>query len=637
MLSLTEEELQKEFDGRNHRYSFSFDGVEDTEDAYYVEISFRDEVGNLLADGRPETAEDAEGARYPGTLQNGTYLSEKYIIDHVAPEFQIEFSDAENVVKNGVSNSGKKPLSGHTSYYHGDIQIQITFRDHFANENFDGSLEHFGLKLYKDGAPAPLAGDDLVNVISNVMWEHDGNVHTAEFTLKADPEGHTTDGNYQFVVTYRDCAGNTMISAKDGQENYISPVLVIDTNPPVVTTSYSEEVTRTTAGIDYFNHTHGTFDIKVTDRNIRYGELKKVLQNLRAYDIDGTEIIGSVLAEAVDNVEETGMECSYGNEPAKQWLLKLPLQTEANYEIPVYFTDLAGNPAVVNGKSTTYLEKVTVDATAVNENIYIQFSSDVQGANDITVEGQQETWVSRLLLFISDQWNKLWGRETIRFKIYVRDETSGVERLSMSFFEDQKAVRLSSETDTLKRENGTAILEDDCNYVIFTGKINRIDEDDLFITQFQIDEVVDKSGNTRENIWFAGKKINEQIYLVEQPPVLSNVTIDQVPVETDSRYYYHESKQVVLTMEERFMGQEKIPVYPKVVVSSRKTGGTNPSEQFTENPEIVVGKWNPVGDEKWQAVVELTAEMGEEIEYLITIDGYQDGAGHALTGTNVKD
>ena len=637
VLGLTEEELQKEFDGRNHRYSFGFDGVEDTEDAYYVEISFRDEVGNLLADGRPETAEDAEGARYPGTLQNGTYLSEKYIIDHVAPEFQIEFSDAENVVKNGVSNSGKKPLSGHTSYYHGDIQIQITFRDHFANENFDGSLEHFGLKLYKDGAPAPLAGDDLVNVISNVMWEHDGNVHTAEFTLKADPEGHTTDGNYQFVVTYRDCAGNTMISAKDGQENYISPVLVIDTTPPVVTTSYSEEVTRTTAGIDYFNHTHGTFDIKVTDRNIRYGELKKVLQNLRAYDIDGTEIIGSVLAEAVDNVEETGMECSYGNEPAKQWLLKLPLQTEANYEIPVYFTDLAGNPAVVNGKSTTYLEKVTVDATAVNENIYIQFSSDVQGANDITVEGQQETWVSRLLLFISDQWNKLWGRETIRFKIYVRDETSGVERLSMSFFEDQKAVRLSSETDTLKRENGTAILEDDCNYVIFTGKINRIDADDLFITQFQIDEVVDKSGNTRENIWFAGKKINEQIYLDDQPPVLSNVTIDQVPVETDSRYYYHESKQVVLTMEERFMGQEKIPVYPKVVVSSRKTGGTNPSEQFTENPDIVVGKWNPVGDEKWQAVVELTAEMGEEIEYLITIDGYQDGAGHALTGTNVKD
>lgn len=435
--------IEKEVNGRKRTYSFTYDGDQTSENEFYVTISYQDAAGNAMIAGNDISEEK---------IDNGTYTSAPFIIDHVAPEFKIEYiDDAQNVVKNdngtnAVDDDGKnvtKPLADHTAYYKGDIRVKITLDEKYGHIKEESSikkkspLEHFDLEVKKDGT--------TLEEKPEIDWSHDDSVHTAEFTIPADATGHTKDGNYQITVKYRDCAENAMVADDSLDPNmkdlmstegtfgvYTSPELVIDTTAPIVSTQYmlgevETEPIRTADGIDYFQDQNTVFQISVKDRNIRYGELKTVLQKMKAADINGILIDKSVLYTAIEDIVANGRKCVDGNVKDKDlepWTLKLPLQTEANYTIPVAFTDLAGNKAQINEKPGPFEEKVTVDAT---EPIFELSYSVTDPANYL-------------------KWGYLFAKGQLNIKVNAEDGIAGIWKIKFTVTDENGKETVKEKT-----------------------------------------------------------------------------------------------------------------------------------------------------------------------------------------------
>lgn len=397
--------------GRIHTYDFAYDGDLKTENEYYVKVGYADAAGNRMV-----SADEGELK----VDEQGYYTSPHFIIDHSAPKFQISYSDAENVVKtDGTNAGGKKPFKECTAYYRKDIEVSMDFEETYANRLEDGALEHFEIQITRDGEK--VTGKEL----PKISWTHQGNRHRACFCIPADEAEHTTDGNYQFCITYRDCAENPMEGSEVFHGAYKSPVLVLDTTAPEVFTKYVKdnkdvEPQRTVYGRDYFQEKNIEFQICVKDRNIRCGELKTVLEGMKACDAAGEKINDSVLEQAVAELDPDKRISVNGNiSEFEPWSFHLPLATEANYEIPVDFTDLAGNAAKVNGAKGTFTEKVTVDGT-VPELELSYFPEDP--ANYV-------------------KWGYLFAKDRMKIKVTAKDRTAGIRLLRVTITdEDGKAT-----------------------------------------------------------------------------------------------------------------------------------------------------------------------------------------------------
>lgn len=401
---------KEEANFRKHTYTFAYDGNSETENEFYLKVSYEDAAGNRMIGGK-EAALEVNG--------EGVYESAPFIIDHVAPKFQIHYSDAVNVVqRDGTNAKGKKPLPECSAYYGNDIEVRLDFEEKYADRMADGSLGHFQIEFTKDGQK--LSGKEL----PEISWEHQGNHHWASFWIPADEGEHTTDGNYQFFVSYGDCAGNPMEGSEVFQGVYTSPILVIDTTAPEVFTQYVKgneavEPPQTAYGMDYFQDDRTAFQIQVKDRNIRCGELKKVLEGMKVCDVTGGKIDGSILEQAVKELDPNRRICVNGNvSKLEPWTLNLPLWTEANYEIPVNFTDLAGNAAKVNGAEGTYMERVTVDKTAPE--LELSYSTDDQ-ANYL-------------------KWGYLFAKDRVKMKVTAKDPTAGIRMLRITITDENGKV-----------------------------------------------------------------------------------------------------------------------------------------------------------------------------------------------------
>ena len=630
------EVLAKTVDGRNHTYSFSYDGEVDTQDKFYVTVEYKDVVNHLMV--------DAADTVTPGTVENGVYTSEEYIIDHVAPVFDITYSAATNVVKDGVSN-GTAPLAEHMAYYNTNIDVTLTFDEKYFNAPDNDALEHFEIVLKKDGGEI---------AAPSITWTHEENVHTAKFTIEALAD-HSNDGDYQFEVNYFDCAVNAMTTNNvDAQTlladgKYTSPVLVMDTTAPVVTTSYSATAAQTLEERDYFN-ADTTFNIEVSDRSIRYQELKAVLETMTAVDVDGDAIADTQLAADIDAVVDTDVQHTMGNEDPAVWTLPLTLSTEANYDIPVRYTDLAGNTAIVQFKAqdstitdcgTEYTEKVTVDKQILEDNIFIKFTGDIKGENvinqkmlgDTTEEGN---WISKIYRFISNVWMKLWGNKEIKFDVYLRDEISGIQAITMQYLDDEENavpctltkgtdVKLSVDAD------GVASIDDSGEvYVVYSGSIVIDDDTDLAVSQFEIIEATDKATNALNKVLFTSAGDAEILHLDDVAPKLVGVTFNEKTAVDEKVYYNNEKTDVVLTIEERFFGKENDARYPayKLIAFNATT-----NERTEKDVTTTEDDWNDLGNDKYKLTIPLDIVEASEVEYRIVLS-YDDAAGNLLVNGN---
>lgn len=385
----------------HHTASFGFDGEEEKEANYEVRISYADRAANqMITDTVPD-----------GVLTDGAYTSEPFILDHVAPIFNISFSKAFRLTDSrnqDYKGSEKTPVANMTSYYgqaQGKVDIKVAIDETYlaADEEKANGIADFSFNIN---------GTDTA-----MKWEKAGTVYTGTYSI-------TSDGDYQVSVSYKDAAANNMTGGNTVQGGtvadgaYASPLLILDTAAPVVTREYTSSPVNSKKGRQYFGK-NTTLKIQVQDENIRYKELKDSLLKMTAEDINGTSVKDTKAWTAINGIS------SYGTKRGT-WKVDIPLSTDANYTIPISYTDLAGNRAELNvtelpTKDTTLPTDLELKYS-INDPVNYKYFGYLfaQYKMTVTASAKDETAGIHIIRFtIKDE----DGRETVKEKEFSPGET----------------------------------------------------------------------------------------------------------------------------------------------------------------------------------------------------------------------
>lgn len=376
--SLTEDNWKSIEGSRKHIATYAFDGEDDPAN-YFVEITYKDRAGNIWIENGVED----------GKFANGIYTSSEFILDHVAPVFNISFNDAFRLVdeKNkDYTGEEKTPVAGMTSYYGktaGKVNIKVTIdEDYLATDDQNANgIADFEFRI---------------NGVDTAMkWTKIGTLYTGIYSI-------VTDGDYTVYISYQDASGNQMraedsvqgstVDAVNEKGNYSSPKLVLDTVAPVVSREYTAIPANIYQGRQYFDQ-DTILKIRVVDQNIRYKELKDVLLKMAAEDINGKKVDNSSALSLIDGIEEYGIKRG-------SWDIDIPLSTNANYVIPIHYVDLAGNAAELK-----VTEMPTKDSALPTD---LEFSYSVNNPVNYKLFGF------------------LFAQHKMTIKASAKDETSGI-------------------------------------------------------------------------------------------------------------------------------------------------------------------------------------------------------------------
>jgi len=347
-------ELRWEDDGRNHTAKYVFKGEENQSAQYQVVISYADMAKNLLCAGE---GLDSQNGNFE---EMGIYSSQTFILDHIAPKFDISYSEAKRLVRDADTNPlndklDSVPVVGYTAYYNADIDVKFAIDEQYALVENDGE-KIVGLKdcvLKIDG----------LEKLPSINWTKEGNIIQGEFKIQ-------DEGEYTVSIQYQDAASNKMEeqNAQGGiveEGIYTSTTLVLDKTAPVVTTGYvtpSQErnhlepkMTDQKTGRDFFAQTV-YLEVTVDDKNIRSHELKETLKKLQVFDSAGNAIPNNSAEAAVEQLDNSLVKHD-------KTVYDIPLDTEANYDIPVAFEDLAGNKAILDTVLRSAVDKTKPEFT----------------------------------------------------------------------------------------------------------------------------------------------------------------------------------------------------------------------------------------------------------------------------------
>ena len=620
---------------RAHTGTFTFDGESEAASNYQVTISYTDRAGNAMITELTTGAVDNEGV----------YTSEEFILDHVAPVFNISyntpylFRTAGDTALSSDDKSGTeidmKNVSGYTAHYKEDIEVSFTIDEQYAvpmmeNTTMTG-LNDCIVTVIKDGVE--------MEALPEITWtkSETESVYEGKFTL-------TEDGTYEIIVKYQDTAANVMeagdavngaVSMADGV--YQSIKLVLDKTEPVITVKYVDQITGTeavpteTEGRIYFTNPVN-MRITVTDSYIRTEELRTViLDKLEVKDADGKDITENTVSAFLNGLASNDAEVK-----ANEVVWDIPLTTEANYTFDFVYTNLVG----LAGNNV--LEKVTVDKTIPEaDDAWIEFTSDVNGSNEAGI-------FDKLHQF----WNKIWGRTEIGFKVYVRDEIADIASMEVSYVLDntEDNVIEYSTIDTNKKsltiQNDKYPVENEAEnvtvkYVMITGTLTLsdiTDASDLLLNQFTITSLKDKAGNDacEENvITFSKDGYSGNIYLDKQNPKLMNVYVDETFIkDAELPYHYNKEVEVVLEVDERFL--HDATKLPEVTLLCKKTSTLAAGEVKTWEEVVENLNWdNKVSNtvSTYYTTVTLPVVENAEMEYQIQMN-YQDGAENLLISSD---
>lgn len=286
---------------------------------------------------------------------------------------------------------------------------------------------------------------------------------------------------------------------------------------------------------------------------------------------------------------------------------------------------------------------VNVDRTIPEEKAYVRFVSDTLGDNNVTVndlgeaEGtydeENKTWTSKMMEMITGAWNKIWGKTTINFEVYVFDELSGIANVELSCGEGQ--------INNLQKTEGLTATIESKEYTVYEGTLTCKEENVSYLeaADFTITSVTDIAGNTRENIVLNNADGSSLIYLDSIAPKLMT-SAENVEVTNDNfaqgEIYFTNANNasVTLTIEERFFAEKTAPI-----VKLEKKGPAD--SEWTLEREIT--EWVSIGNYQWACKVDLTKTDGE-IEYRLCLEEYTDPSGNVMIDyandsivTNVTD
>lgn len=235
--------------GNAHTYEFNCEGKVKEHSEFYVKVEYVDRAGNALI-----ANENKENSLEEGKIvENGIYTSKTYVIDNVAPTFNVSYDNVSRIVKKDGdtwTDGGEdvKPQSGYDAYFKDGIKVTFTVDEKFTN-SVNNAPEHHKLQVYKNGSDEPvyssvvgMNGEEDESIFGiDVTWTNIEDTYTAVVEIPKDSTAHATDGEYQIVFANEDCAGNKMVvsgTADDTinglfrDDTYTSPKLILDTKAP---------------------------------------------------------------------------------------------------------------------------------------------------------------------------------------------------------------------------------------------------------------------------------------------------------------------------------------------------------------------------------------------------------------------
>ncbi|MEY8427217.1 Ig-like domain-containing protein [Lachnospiraceae bacterium 46-15] len=345
-----------------------FPAGRDCEQEYLCTVSYQDVAENLLTAG--------ESCR--GTAEGGVYTEYAVIVDHVAPK----------LMKFEIDGQTNRTVSGGIPVYHNDagkddVTIKFTVDDNDAY----WKPETLVFEIYSsqgDGQEAcvRLTGEQLV-------WETDGRNHSTAYGFDGVPG--MAAGRYYVKVSYRDRAGNHMVSGSTGIQGkfsegiYSSREFVLDHTAPIFNISYSgarrvvssdtssiKDSTAKTPQTGYVSYYNDKIDVEfsITEHHAVEENGKLVNQDSADTDFllrvikDGKVMAGADMPEVRWTKAEAGGIAVYK--------AQFTLRADGRYQISVSYRDTAMN-AMTAGRQ-------------------------VQGSNTIPAIGQNGTYTSTQLV-----------------------------------------------------------------------------------------------------------------------------------------------------------------------------------------------------------------------------------------------
>lgn len=429
-------------EGRMHQTSFSFDGIdEESTDSYYITVHYQDRAGNLLVN-RGVTE---------GSLNNGIYSSESFILDHQAPVFSIWYPKARRLVEKEHTDAAddqeyQVPMTGYTAYYQEEIRVCFSI-----SEICKKTDDKEGICTGLADCQVLVKGKKKGIFVPEVIWQEEKAQIQGSFVLSEEDQ-------YTIMVRYQDMAMNRMEAGdvqgssteKDVTDGvYTSTELVLDRTAPVLQCSYVDQEENVCSFFQTSENGYQYTDqpiwlkLSIEDESVRFYEIKEILKELQVTDRAAGAVIGSNLETYLEELEDTRVEYA-------PFSLLLPLTCEGNYEIPIGCTDLAGNQAVLQ------LEKVSVDCTKPQ----LEFSYEVETSGFLDVIRYLDLgylFSDGKITITANSQDSISGVQTIRYTITEENgrQTVKTEQFSPSYQAASK-VTLPLEAADFK---GTVLVE----------------------------------------------------------------------------------------------------------------------------------------------------------------------------------
>lgn len=327
------------------------------------------------------------------------------VVDTIAPTMTAEYSVPTN---KGVEKD-----------YYAD-NMTVTFK--VTEANFFS--EDVVVSVAKNGGTAQPV---------SVAWKDvSTSLHLGTYEIPALAD-HSNDGDYVFMVDYKDRSGNLMIPdvvSQNASHMYTSSVKVIDTTLPVIEVYYSKDnAVNTLQDVDghsrqYFPETQ-TATITINERNFK---AEDVIMNIQAKDVAGNSL----------NAEDLYNKSSWADTGEAHTVI-ITYPGDANYSFDIEYTDLALHKAV--DYETDYF---TIDTTAPDK-LEISYSS---GILDTVLAGISFGFYQSNATVTITATDNISGVHGFRYSYVKADGVSGVNAELTSQEIDESAISFSDDHST---------------------------------------------------------------------------------------------------------------------------------------------------------------------------------------------
>ena len=557
-----DEKVQKNEDGT---VSYSFD----------IQPQFRGKVSFKAID-------------YAGRVSEKADTENTVVVDDKSPKVKVTYAPVgeETTLKakvkcdtaEEITRENKETADAETRFiYDGAIKATVKMTEaNFYAEDVKVIVKKDGSEIWNGPVSSDKTikdGDTTIAEFSDWTIDKENDTATCEIIMQAD-------GDYEIGIDYTDSSSNDMnyssdeYAEKNGTATYRSNIMTVDTTVPTVEVTYDNKDVNNAS----YYKADRTATIRIKDRNFRPGEVNFVVT---AKDVQEKESDTYAYSQLTD-----WSDWHQTKDEDYTWEATVPFDEDANYDISLGYTDLAGHSL-----EEDYSQSFTVDKTAPDtDKMTVSYSTPLKERilNAITFgyykESVEVTIKAEDLTSGIDYLTWTYVKETGASNNNVAEKTEVISRDALEFTEDGKTATghfTLKATETEQYRGSISFTATD-----MAGNISNQKSDNERIN------VVDNISPTRVVSYSTAKQV------VDATTLKTKSSYQYDSENTNSILYYDGDVKVTLRVTEANFYAEDVNVY----VNGVRT-----------NPAI----WNQVGTtDEWMSGIILSGDG----DYWVTMD-----------------